>query len=334
MYRVRVGGIEGIEQLLRERGQNPVALLASAGLSPAQLRDPDQYIAYAKMAELLRVCSDTCQEPLFGLLLGQRQGIGVLGALPLIASRASTVAEAVRVAERYLYLHASGLRLTLSVQADSARLELSIGIGQVPGIEQLLQLSLAHAARFLAVLSDSDPFKRPIYLRQPRPQDGSGQGAIQFQHLHFDQHFDGVGLAAQYLARPAHLDVDTLNRHLEEYLGRLQTLYPDQLEDQVADVIGRLLPTGECSLAEIAATLNLRPRTLQARLSARGRGYGDILRETRFNLACQRLSDPRVSVTELALQLGYADVAVFSRHFKAWSGQSPRAWRNSRRAQP
>ncbi|TXS92960.1 AraC family transcriptional regulator [Parahaliea maris] len=332
MYRVRIGGIEGIERLLRERGENPVALLASTGLSPAQLRDPDQYIAYTKMAELLHVCSEACKEPLFGLLLGQRQGIGVLGALPLIASRASTVAEAIKVAERYLYLHASGLRLVLSVQETSARLELSIAIGQSPGFEQLMQLSLAQAARFLAVMADSDPYALPIYLRQPRPQDGSGQGVTQYQHLHFDQSFDGVGLAAQYLARPAHLDVDTLNRHLEEYVGRLQTLYPNQLEEQVADVISRLLPTGECSLAEIAATLNLRPRTLQARLSARGTGYGDILRETRFNLACQHLSEPRVSITELALQLGYADVAVFSRHFKAWSGHSPRAWRNNQGA--
>jgi AraC-like DNA-binding protein len=33
-----------------------------------------------------------------------------------------------------------------------------------------------------------------------------------------------------------------------------------------------------------------------------------------------------MSVTDLALNLGYADVSVFSRHFKQWTGLSPRNW--------
>jgi hypothetical protein len=57
MYRARTGGVEGIEQLLRERGENPIALMESIGLSQAQFRNPNHYIAYPKLAELLHVCS-------------------------------------------------------------------------------------------------------------------------------------------------------------------------------------------------------------------------------------------------------------------------------------
>jgi AraC-like DNA-binding protein len=34
-----------------------------------------------------------------------------------------------------------------------------------------------------------------------------------------------------------------------------------------------------------------------------------------------------VSLTDLALQLGYAELSIFSRNFKHWFGMSPSEWR-------
>ncbi len=332
MFRARIGGVDGLEQLVRDLGENPNALMAQLGLTPAHFRDPNQYIDYPTMAELLHVCSTGCNEPRFGLLLGQRQQVEVLGVLPLLASQATTVGEALSTADRYLYLQASGARLTPVFRGDSAKLMLKISIGQPPGMEQLLQMSVVQLALFTASLLDTDPFALPLYLRQKAPPATAPEGTIHFRHLHFGQDFDGVRLSGRSLTRSCHRDEGAVSRHLEEYLSRLQALYPNRLEEQVADVIGRMLPTGECSLALVAATLNLRPRTLQAQLVSRASGYREILRETRHNLAVQRLSEGNVSITELALHLGYADVAVFSRHFKSWTGCSPRAWRTARQS--
>ncbi|MCG6283755.1 helix-turn-helix domain-containing protein, partial [Vibrio diabolicus] len=41
----------------------------------------------------------------------------------------------------------------------------------------------------------------------------------------------------------------------------------------------------------------------------------------------QRLSENIQSITDIALQLGYAETAVFSRHFRSWTGKSPSQWR-------
>lgn len=327
MYRARMGGIDGLEQLVRELGENPNVLMAQLGLTPAHFRDPDQYIDYPRMAELLHVCSTACNEPRFGLLLGQRQRTEVLGFLPLLATRATSVGDALSAADRYLYLHASGARVTPVIRGEVARLMLKISIGQPKGMAQLLQMSVAQLALFTATLLDTDPFDLPLYLRQKAPATTAPECAIRFRRLRFGQGFDGVSLAGGSLARPCHRDEEAVNRHMEDYFSSLQARYPNRLEEQVADIIGRMLPTGECSLELVAATLDLRPRTLQAQLASRASGYSEILRETRYNLATQRLSEGNVSITELALHLGYADVAVFSRHFKSWTGYSPRAWR-------
>ena len=97
-------------------------------------------------------------------------------------------------------------------------------------------------------------------------------------------------------------------------------------------MIGRLLPVGDCSIEAVAATLNMHPRTLQGRLRENGTSYRTILQETRQGLAEHHLRYGRGSVTDLALQLGYAEVAVFSRHFKRWCGVSPREWQKLHRA--
>ncbi|MDG3398634.1 helix-turn-helix domain-containing protein, partial [Vibrio parahaemolyticus] len=49
--------------------------------------------------------------------------------------------------------------------------------------------------------------------------------------------------------------------------------------------------------------------------------------QVRQDFAEQRLSENIQSITDIALQLGYAETAVFSRHFRRWAGKSPRQWR-------
>ena len=48
-----------------------------------------------------------------------------------------------------------------------------------------------------------------------------------------------------------------------------------------------------------------------------------------MEIAEQHLRYRSMAVTELALNLGYADVSVFSGNFRQWTGLSPRAWQHA-----
>ncbi|MFV0276978.1 MAG: helix-turn-helix domain-containing protein, partial [Parahaliea sp.] len=272
--------------------------------------------------------------PLFGLLLAQRQQVSVLGDLPMIASRATTVGGVIAAINRFLYLHASGVRIESLAHGDRARVVLSMLIDNPQQMDQLLQVSVGQSALYIASLLNVSPYSQAIHLRQPEAPPAPSNSDLRFQNVRYRQDFDGVSLPRESLQRPSHHDEETLTRHLQGYLVRLKALYPNNFERQVAEVIGRLLPSGECAVAAVAATLNVSPRALQERLKAKGTGYREILRQTRHDLAIRQLSRGDASITELALQLGYADVAVFSRHFKAWTGLSPRAWRRTGQATP
>jgi AraC-like DNA-binding protein len=77
----------------------------------------------------------------------------------------------------------------------------------------------------------------------------------------------------------------------------------------------------------VAAALHLSERSLQRRLAEAGTRYGEILRDTRHQLACSYLRDPRVSIGEIAWLLGFADQSSFTRAFRRWEGRSPTAYR-------
>ncbi len=323
MYLVRSGAISQFEQLVLELGHNPIEMIQQAGLRQAQFRDPNTYVAYTRIAELLEIAAHRCQQPLLGLMLAQRQTLHVLGDLPMLVSRAATVADALARVNDYLYLHASGVTLQLNPMGEQVRLVLSINIHSARGIDQLMQMSVAQLAMFVSSLLNINSL--PLHLCQAKPNDLDANRLNQV--VRFKEGFDGLVLKSAQLAGRNYHDEEALNRHLQLHLQYLQSRYPDNLADQARDLIHRLLPTGECCIERVSTALGLHERTLQTRLKDSGQSYRQLLQEVRQNIAQQQLSYGTQTITELALQLGYAEVAVFSRHFKNWTGLSPKQWK-------
>jgi len=114
----------------------------------------------------------------------------------------------------------------------------------------------------------------------------------------------------------------------------MDSLYPNALPQQVRHSIRQLFPFGECSAATVASLLVLHLRTLQQRLKADGTSFRALQDEVRKESAMDYLQHSNLSLTEIALQLGFSELAVFSRVFKGWTGKSPLQWRKQIRIDP
>ena len=325
MHLIRSGAVGGVENLMQKFGGNPVELIRRVGLSPAQFHNPNTFVSLSKMAELLELCAAAVERPLFGLSLARRQNPGVLGDLLAAVSQEASLATALDSMERNLYLHATGVHVKPVTQGRKIRLELSFDISTPLGVEQLLQLGTGHLLNLIAAMLNVAPDKLMLCLRQTQPVRFSQEN--NFYDIRFRSDFDGLILHDEWLYQKPNLSERILREHFRDYLSHLRERYPNNLKDQVCDIIGRLLPTGECSVERVAASLGLRHRALQRRLTKEGSSYVELLRATRQSIAEQHLRHGFISITDLALNLGYADVAVFSRYFKSWTGCSPREWR-------
>jgi AraC-like DNA-binding protein len=73
--------------------------------------------------------------------------------------------------------------------------------------------------------------------------------------------------------------------------------------------------------------LGLGERTLQRRLGEERTSFRALLDRVREDLARSYLSSPDMSITEIALLLGYAETSTFHRAFVKWTGEPPGAFR-------
>lgn len=327
MYIVRSGAADKFDSLVSELGQNPIEIMKQVGLSAAQFRDPDTYIANSRLAELLENAAILCQEPMFGVLLAQRQSASALGDLSMLVARAKTVREALLLANDYLYLQSSGVKFSMTPQDEWMKLCLSIDTYSNQITTQLMQISVMQMARFVANLLNIDMNSFTLHLTQIGNIETRSSSYVNLPKIRFGEKFNGIMLKTGLLDTRNHQDEEALNRHFQEHLKYLQDRYPNNLSDQARDMIGRLLPTGECSVEQVARALDMHPRMLQMRLKEHDENYSNLLRQVRQNFAERRLNENIQSITDIALQLGYAETAVFSRHFRKWTGKSPRQWR-------
>ena len=92
--------------------------------------------------------------------------------------------------------------------------------------------------------------------------------------------------------------------------------------------VGEGLPT----LAELAAMLNISPRTLNRYLEREGTTFRDLSGRIQHELARERLAAGSMSITEVAYSLGFNDPANFTRSFRDREGVSPREYCRKARA--
>lgn len=74
---------------------------------------------------------------------------------------------------------------------------------------------------------------------------------------------------------------------------------------------------------------DLSVRTLQRRLADLGIVYSDLVVNARRDLALALLADQSNSQLEIALSVGYAEAASFTRSFKQWTGMMPSEYRRT-----
>lgn len=94
---------------------------------------------------------------------------------------------------------------------------------------------------------------------------------------------------------------------------------------ETSDFVRRALARGVIDQTRIAALAGVSAATLRRKLEAEGTSFRD-LRLAVLNGAAKTLLLRRRSVAEVADELGFSDFRAFNRAFKAWNGETPKAY--------
>ena len=118
---------------------------------------------------------------------------------------------------------------------------------------------------------------------------------------------------------------DYFEPEMNKRLGDLDV--DDSMAARVRSALSELLPSGACSIEDVAGKLGLSKRTLQRKLSEEKTTFQKQLNSARETLAIHYVRNTDMSTADMAYLLGYAELNSFLRAFTVWTGKSISAYR-------
>ena len=94
------------------------------------------------------------------------------------------------------------------------------------------------------------------------------------------------------------------------------------------EILANYVTEENLSIDLIAGIAGMSARSLQRIIKSQGFSYRVLLNAARRDYAIQHLRSSKVSVGDIAKQLGYSDAAHLTRAFKRWTGVTPGKYRN------
>ncbi len=290
---------------------------------------PDVEFSIEKYYRLLE-CAAGSTDPHIGLSMGKRLRASDLGAFGHAIEVAPTVAHALRIMERYLYVFAHANVIRVDVGKKILVVSYNLTDSHIAIHQQDVELVMTLIAKIIRDITGRQLNPALLELAHSRP----GYHKLIQSHfeceVHFDRSFNRLQYPAHVLELPVVSHEPSLLQALEFYLAdRLKLRSEDNdLLEKVNHLIATSLGEGVPELEAIAEALGLSRRTLQRRLSEAGVVFSDMVDVVRREIARDYVLHSGHSLTDISMMLGYQELSSFSRAFRRWYDASPQELRD------
>lgn len=302
-------------------------VLARAGIDAAQLARADALLPLVDVLRLFLVILEQTGDAGLGFEAGrlvQARSYQVLGYAVLASA---DLGQAIQRLLRFEKL-AGNLGSSTLLAGDPVQLRWQCPVPGAPA-RYVTEAAITGWVSFARQLVGAEAAPLAVLFRHEAPADRQ-----RYEHwfncpVHFQAEFDGVELAPEMLSLPVRSADPGLAQLMEREATALLADYDAgaNLVNAVRSQLYRMLSDGEPGIEAVAAQMGLAVRTLQSRLQRHGVSFQSLLDGLRRSLAELYLRDPALSLTDIAVLLGFAEQSSFNRAFRRWRGQSPTTFR-------
>ncbi|MDX2307042.1 MAG: AraC family transcriptional regulator ligand-binding domain-containing protein [Hyphomicrobium sp.] len=325
--------------------QQLASYLEARGVSMARLPELDRLLAdYADserneiplegFASVLDRAARLTNDPCFGVHFAEAIPTGASGIYGFLLANARTLGEAMHVTHRYVSLVLDPVEVAFEIFDDVAALRWSVPPFWSADVAQYQLFSTTGLV--LRLKAVAGPEWRPLSIEIAHRELPCA--AVLRSVLGTDVRFNTAKNAV--IVDVASLELK--NRTANPDLFAVMREYGDELLERreadagiLADVrraIRADIGSTDVTLEGISRRLDLPPRTIQQRLNLAGTTFEALLQETRKALATRYLRDTDLSMTDIALILGFSELSAFTRAAMRWYGHPPSVERQSMRA--
>jgi AraC-like DNA-binding protein len=329
---VRVGPISAIPDLLRAHArETPEQILAELGIDLTLFEDPENSISFVKAGQLLKLCAKHTGIPHFGLLVGQHAGPDSLGRLSEFAIHSPNVESALHNMILHLCIHDRGGIPTLTTNNATAIMRYAIYQALQGGGSQICMIALTNICNVMRALCGETWAPSQVMFTHSQPDDTHPYTSFFNAKVIFNSDVNALTFPDHWLQKSIPgADPQQYNALVQE-LTTIKSHMNIGLLEQARSLLHPLIVSGKCSEADLAQILSIHPRTLNRRLKEKETTFRSLVADVRYEISKQLLAESKTSILGITIILGYADASVFTRAFRRWSGESPKAWRTQNR---
>ncbi|MGW5636895.1 AraC family transcriptional regulator ligand-binding domain-containing protein [Streptomyces sp. NPDC003832] len=327
---VRTAALSGYVELCRSLGIDPQTLMKRVGLDTAALAVQDRWISGAAAIRLLELSAADSGREDFGVRMARFRRFSNLGPVSLVVREEPDVRSAVGLLIRHQHMYNEILHARLSEADGLATLKVDLRLGEPARTRQATELAVGAFHRILHGFLSPQWQPLSVWFRHPAPADPTAHRQLFGPKVEFGREFDGIVFFADDLDAPNAMADPQLRAYARQYFETIAVPADTTVADRVRELIEVLLPSGRCSIEQVARSLGVDRRTVHRHLAASDETFSSLLNATRMELAEQFVANPRRSLTEIAELLGFSSLSAFSRWFSERFGCSPRAWRAGR----
>ncbi|ORB86749.1 AraC family transcriptional regulator [Mycobacterium kansasii] len=315
-----------------EHGVPASEVLADTAIQPADLEDPDAVInAGDEILAVRRLLARLPDHAGLGVEVGSRFTLTHFGLFGFAVMSCATLRELFSIAMRYFALTMLHIDIRLFETADDCLLVLDASHLPADVQQFFIQRDLAgilatttsfalpvaakYAERVSAEVAVDEELLRPLLELVPVHDVAFGRAhnRIHFPRAMFDE---PLPQADRHTLEICIAQCDVLMQRNEQRRGITALVRTKLFRDS------GLFAT----LADLAAELDIHPRTLRRRLAEEGTSFRALLNEARSAVAVDLLCNVGLTVEEVSRRLGYTEVSTFSHAFKRWHGVAPSAY--------
>jgi AraC-like DNA-binding protein len=323
----RIGALVELPQVLRELGEDPATVIASAGIDAELLRNSENSISFVELGRLFEACVAATGCEHFGLLVGLRSGTDSLGLVGRLMQTAPTLKDAILDLCTNQRRYVRGAVTYLVIQDEVVFWGYAIHCPGVQAIEQISDGAIAVGFNLMRELIGAVPDEVLTSRQSPSKIEPYRRFFGRAPRFNAEQH--AMVFPTSLLSRPVCSANHELRRTLEKSVAAYWAVRQPRITDTVSRMLRARVIFPDISLEGLAIELSMQPRTLNRRLQAEGKTFRELVNEARFEVARQLLVGTRMDITNIALALGYANPSGFTHAFQRWSGIAPSEWRSS-----
>lgn len=307
-------------------------ILGSAGIPRELVDDPEGRMGLDGLSSFFREASIDLRDPLVGLHMASLIPFGTHQMSDYLISSSQTLHEGLNRFIKYFPILHQELNWNLHLEGNRAFLELVL-VDERLYDRHIIEYEVALLLGRLRAATKKDIEILGVSFKHEAAAESALYVKTLKTEVAFSRKMNCLSLAKDSLnsaciEQSSHL-ADLLLRNAEEKLRDL----PLQ-EEKIDPIIGKCdtylrehLKDGQATIEDLAKFLGMSARTLQRKLSELNISFSDILQETRFQVSQNLLTDPSLSLAEIAFLTGFSEASAFHRAFKKWTGKTPLQWR-------